>query len=275
MCTEAKKKEHNFSLGGNINFVGHHHFSDTLFDWFTWTKLKLDHEFSTYSKICCPCIGTASNTNLTGPQKELLLWHWKLGSFMYPIQELMQPIEAINLLVFVMKCLLSSLLFSSLSLISRHLCFVNPLSWLTLSNVCLMSINKIQLNWTNKENCLEMPTKLAILNHWPIYINTPGRLLSWYGREVPHNQIHGVTLFHDAATGIIRAENQVSFGAGETLMSMERFEQLLWELVAAEIHHLHNDNGVFNAEFFVEDYKNKSQTQSFSGVDAHHQNVFV
>ena len=54
----------------------------------------LDHEFSTYSKICCPCVGTTSNANLSGPQKELLLWHWKLGISMYRIQELMRPIKA-------------------------------------------------------------------------------------------------------------------------------------------------------------------------------------
>ncbi len=38
-------------------------------------------------------------------------------------------------------------------------------------------------------------------------VNTPDRLLSGYGREVPCNQFHGGTLFHDAATGLIWAEN--------------------------------------------------------------------
>ncbi len=49
-------------------------------------------------------------------------------------------------------------------------------------------------------------------------VNTPGSLLSGYGREAPHNQFHGDTLFHDVATGLILIENQVSLGAGETLM---------------------------------------------------------
>ncbi len=41
-------------------------------------------------------------------------------------------------------------------------------------------------------------------------VNTPGRLLFSYGREVPHNQFHGGTVFHDAATVLIWAKNQVS-----------------------------------------------------------------
>ncbi len=58
-------------------------------------------------------------------------------------------------------------------------------------------------------------------------------------------------------------------------MAKERFEQWLWELAAAEIHHLHSDNGIFNTELFVKDCKNKFQTQSFSRVGAHHQNALA
>ncbi len=38
-------------------------------------------------------------------------------------------------------------------------------------------------------------------------VNTPGRLLSGYGQEAPHNQFPGGTLFHNVATGLIWAEN--------------------------------------------------------------------
>ena len=37
--------------------------------------------------------------------------------------------------------------------------------------------------------------------------------------------------------------------------------------------HLHSDNGVFTAEEFREDCKDKSQSESFSGVGAQHQNA--
>ncbi len=31
-----------------------------------------------WDNIICPCVGTEDNANLSGPQKELLTWHWKL-----------------------------------------------------------------------------------------------------------------------------------------------------------------------------------------------------
>jgi hypothetical protein len=39
---------------------------------------------------CFPCVGNSENKNLTSPQRELLLWHWKLGINMYWVQELMR-----------------------------------------------------------------------------------------------------------------------------------------------------------------------------------------
>ena len=38
---------------------------------------------------CNPCVSADDNINLTPAQKELLLWHWKLGISMHRIQELM------------------------------------------------------------------------------------------------------------------------------------------------------------------------------------------
>ena len=32
---------------------------------------------------CFSCVGDSENANLTSPQRELLLWHWKLGISMY------------------------------------------------------------------------------------------------------------------------------------------------------------------------------------------------
>jgi hypothetical protein len=37
-----------------------------------------------------PCVGNSEDKNLTSPQGELLLWHWKLGINMYRVQELMR-----------------------------------------------------------------------------------------------------------------------------------------------------------------------------------------
>ena len=32
-----------------------------------------------WDDLICPCVGSDENINLSGPQKELLTWHWKLG----------------------------------------------------------------------------------------------------------------------------------------------------------------------------------------------------
>ena len=55
---------------------------------------EFKYEFNCYSKMCCTCVGVEENVNLTNAQKELLLWHLKLGisiiiyrnSWMYMLQ---------------------------------------------------------------------------------------------------------------------------------------------------------------------------------------------
>ncbi len=41
MCIDAEKNEYGFSLGGSVNYAGHHHFSDTLLGQTTPTKETL------------------------------------------------------------------------------------------------------------------------------------------------------------------------------------------------------------------------------------------
>ncbi len=43
-----------------------------------------------------PSVADTSNVNLTTGQKELLLWHWRLGIGMSRIQELMVPHQAMD-----------------------------------------------------------------------------------------------------------------------------------------------------------------------------------
>eukprot|EP00804_Cyclotella_cryptica_P006589 CCRYP_008569-RA/>CCRYP_008569-RA protein AED:0.10 eAED:0.08 QI:0/-1/0/1/-1/1/1/0/161 len=58
-------------------------------------------------------------------------------------------------------------------------------------------------------------------------------------------------------------------------MAKMRFKEWLWEITAAEISHLHSDNGIFTADMFCADCKQKHQSQSFSGVGAKHQNALT
>ena len=56
-------------------------------------------------------------------------------------------------------------------------------------------------------------------------------------------------------------------------MAKELFEEWLKEKAWVKIKHYHIDNGVFTAEEFREDCKEKNQKQYFSGVGAQHQNA--
>ena len=50
----------------------------------------LTDEFDHFYQFCGTCVGYSENKNVTDPQKELLIWHWKLGISMYRIQEFMK-----------------------------------------------------------------------------------------------------------------------------------------------------------------------------------------
>ncbi len=68
--------------------------------------------------------------------------------------------------------------------------------------------------------------------------------------------------------------NQVTFEDEVTFMAKECFAQWLWELTA-KICHLYCDNGIFNAELFLEDCKNKFHNQSIAWVSTNHQNALA
>ena len=87
------------------------------------------------------------------------------------------------------------------------------------------------------------------------------------------NMFHGGTIFRDAASKIIHVKNQVSLGAGEILASKVSFDQWLWEISMARVKHYHSNNEIFALAEFREQCKEDSQTQSFSGVGAQHQNA--
>eukprot|EP01082_Thalassiosira_pseudonana_P005723 g5374.t1 g5374 contig2:418133-419951(-) len=269
--TETEKREIGSYLPSCLSF------SDRNLDLFgNWNVNALpcdvDAEYAHYSRIMCPCVADEANVNLSGPQKELLLWHWKLGDSMYQVQELMREQK-----------------FEEKTGVETVLPPVIPSKFATTSSCPIPKCTACQLATMRKRNPqvvkqLPIPEKEGILS-WNKYepgdfvssdqfvVKTPGRLLIGYGREGAEHRFHGGTIFNDAASGVIWVEPQVSLGAGEIVMSKVRFEEWLWEQAAAEVSHFHSDNGVLTADLFREDCKRKGQSQSFSGVGAQHQNA--
>ena len=51
----------------------------------------IHNEHEHYAQFCGPCVGSSVNENISGAQKELLLWHWKWGFSMRRIHQMMKP----------------------------------------------------------------------------------------------------------------------------------------------------------------------------------------
>lgn len=233
--------------------------------------VAFNSEYEFYSKICCPSVGDEANVNLSGPQKELLLWHWKLGCDMKKIQDMMRGRKYKE----------------ESGVVREEPPQIKP-TFASTPNCAIPKCTACQLAKMRRRNpkvarIKALPEREGALSRDRYEVgdfvsadqfvcNTPGRLLTGYGREGSDNRYHGGTIFNDAASGIIWVECQVSLGAGETIMAKVRFEEWLWNQAAAEIKHLHSDNGIFTADMFVKDCRDKHQTQSFSGVHAQHQN---
>ena len=81
-------------------------------------------------------------------------------------------------------------------------------------------------------------------------VKTPGRLPTGFGREHESNMFHGGTIFREAASKYIHIKNQVSLGAGETVLAKQEFEAWLWDEARATVKHYHSDNGVFTSDMF-------------------------
>ncbi len=104
---------------------------------------------------------------------------------------------------------------------------------------------------------------------------TPGQLPEGYGRDSVDQCFQGVTIYNDAASGLIWVENQVSLSANETVIGKAYFEQWLWDMSYSEVKHYHGNNGICVAEEYYQECLQKGQSQSFSGVGAQHQNAWA
>ena len=263
-CSDTEKKE-----------IGHHFRSAYTLGFTEKWNVEIedfDYEFGTMAQMLCPCVGSDANENLSRGQKELLLNHWKLGINMQRVQDLMrghQSQDSNGKNVWMPPVIKPK--FPAATTCPLPKC----------QSCELARAKKRNPKVVKQEAVKEKEAVLA----WDKYevgdfvsmdqfvVKTPGRQLDGYGREGENNRYHGGTIFNDAASGIIWVENQISLGAGDTIMAKEVFEEWLREKAWVEIKHYHSDNGVFTAEVFREDCKEKHQKQSFSGVGAQHQNA--
>ena len=237
---------------------------------------EVEYEFEQFHNLLAnsSCVSSAANQNLTAAQKELLLWHWKLGIGMRRIQSLMRPRTIKDDVNNPGGEELPQVLHPKLA--AAATCDIPKCETCELARAKQRS-PKVKTSKPVKE-------KEGVLSadhvhpgdcvHMDQYVSrTPGRLESGFGREGADNRYHGGTIFTDSASGVTSVENQVSLNAGDTLAAKQRFEDWLWEEAWVTVKRYHSDNGIFNAGEFKADCKDKDQAQEFSGVGAQHQNA--
>jgi hypothetical protein len=230
------------------------------------TSSRLEGIFSSY-----PSVGGHENENLSMPQKELLLWHWKLGIGMQRVQTMMRkrtfedPFGRMQ----VHPPIIQSKFASTAS------CTIPKCQSCELARAHQRSSNVKRVQPNQDAEGAITRNKLEVgdfVSTDQFVCRTPGRLPNGYGREGAKGRFNGGTIYNDAASGLIWVENQVSLGANETVMGKERFEQWMYDHACVEIKHFHGDNGIFSSEEYRQDCTEKMQSQSFSGVGAQHQN---
>jgi hypothetical protein len=218
-----------------------------------------------------PCVGGSENENLTMAQKELLLWHWRLGIGMQRIQTMMRnrtfedPFGRMQVHPPIIKTKFAS----------TASCTIPRCQSCELSRAHQRSpqVKRVQPNQDAEGAISRNQLQVGDFVSTDQFVcRTPGRLPSGYGREKSTSRFNGGTIYNDAASGLIWVENQVSLGANETIMGKERFEQWIYDHAFVEIKHFHGDNGIFSSEEYRDDCADKMQSQSFSGVGAQHQN---
>lgn len=260
-CTPEEKEVAGSHFRLSLKFQ--HHFNGSLFG--TWSMSlddedfgdEVDYHFSPYKHICCPCVTTESNMNLSVAQKEVLLWHFKLGCSRTRVQWLMKqkiiPTKAADA--------------STCSMPSCATC-----------ELAQAKVRKpeSQHHTTNKKQVGALvrdkykPGDFVSMDTVPVSI--PGRTFEGYGKSSSSDVYRAVTIFHDAGSGVIRAFPQFSETAGDTLLSKKKFEEFLWLEAGVVVKHYHSDQGVFTSEMFKSACSKLKQTQSFSGTGNKRQN---
>ncbi|KAI2509575.1 hypothetical protein MHU86_4836 [Fragilaria crotonensis] len=212
-----------------------------------------------------------TNQNLTGAQKELLLWHSRLGHLGFShVQRLMRPrdIERLS---------------SSSKPTSADACLVpkHPSTRTCqppLCAACQIARAKrrstdVSTTTVHSEQLLKIgdlqPGGRVSIDQYESAVR--GRLSTSRGMESFGSKYAGGTIFCDHASGFIQCFHQVSLRAADTLISKRAFERIA-KTCGTKIMSYHGDNGVFKSKEFTDALASDEQNLTLSGVGAHHQN---
>ena len=219
-------------------------------------ETKVDEAYSALSVL------DDANINLTLAQKELMLWHFKLGHFHLEwIQRLMRVREGEDEPV----------------LRTKHKANACQLPHCAACHFAKLHLRATESTVEKTVKAREGILKTEHLKPGDMvstdqYVSKlPGRLPHTKGKEKDKERYQGGTIYVDEASGFIFAQHQVSLNAAETIRGKHLFEREALTC-GREIKNYRGDNGVFKTKEFINDLEQRRQTIRYSGVGAHHQN---
>jgi hypothetical protein len=253
------KPQHKPSLNNMSNIFSF--ICSTTYDHFVHGAVfHLQHTGAMAAVVCDDAVLKQANSNISLEQKELLLWHHRLGHIgLSRVQSLFQ------------KPRTSSFNDSQFRLISPS----NNKSSHCHPPLC----TSCQYAKQKRKNPPITTTGLSddILNAGDIVSvdiycsSTNGRLPHTFGKEKSALQFTGGAIFVDHATRLIHNTHQHSTTTTETVLSKHLFEDYC-DSFGVRIREYVTDNNPFHGSDWTNDCKNQRQSHKLSGVGAHHQN---
>ena len=204
------------------------------------------------------------NVNLTGPQHELLAWHYRLGHVsMWTLQQLLRPKNWVDKSA---DNLPKSVIVET-NFKSTHTCAIPQCTACNLAKrertpidsrtTLSLSDGSIKAGHLQRGDCVSMDQ-----------IVCPEK-----GRTINSSKpiITGGTIFVDHATGRIKFVPQAKSDAATTLRGKHALEREADNL-GFKIRSFVSDGGIFTSKAFRLDLSNRNQRLHLSGVGAKHQN---
>ena len=156
------------------------------------TSAKAEHVATEHDCAlrCCQCVADQTNQNLSGPQKELLLWHTKLCLNMQDLQKLMKPHKikdqsgkVVNTKPAVIPTKYKST--ANLKPESYPLCIASKLATANTRSDRVTTLTPVSSRQGTLVKDKYKPGDF--ISTYQYVARTPGRLLLGYGQEANHN----------------------------------------------------------------------------------------
>jgi hypothetical protein len=196
-----------------------------------------------------------SNTNLTGPERELLRLHCRAGHMgLHHVQDLIRQGKLTTKQSGSAKC-------------TPPKCAACILGKMTRKNDGTTVLSKLPKPGIKAGDV--QPGQNVSIDHF--ISKTSGRLPHTQGREPTHKQYSGGAIFVDHCSNFIDVQHQVLLSGSDTVRSKIKFEREA-QKYGVTIQNYHADNGIFKSHEFVSALELREQRIDYSGVGAHHQN---